>query len=102
MGKFSKEYLFRECVLHRHCILLRLKKAIKWDNDVIDEIFMVDMCLKENCKEQMLINIANVINSYGMIEIKAFAGKNSPNEPKTVKISTDDIIEVEMIKNEKI
>ena len=89
-------------MLHRHCILLRLNKAIKWNNDVVDEIFMIDMYWEENYKKQMLINIANVINSYGMIEIKAFAGQDSPNEAKTVRISTDDIVELEMITNEKI
>ncbi len=97
MSKFSKEYLFRECVLHRHCILLHLSKAIKWDNDVVDELFMVDMSLDKNDKKQILVNIANVINTYGMIEIKAFASQDSPHEEKTVLTSTDDIIEIEMI-----
>ena len=99
MGKFSKEYLFRECVLHRHCILLRLKKAIKWDNDVVDEIYMVNLCLKEKEKEQMLLNIANTIDTYGMIEIKAFAGYESKFDERTTSISTNDINEIEFQKN---
>lgn len=98
MSKFSKEYLFRECVLHHHCILLRLKKAIKWDNDVVDEIFMTDMVLKDLERDQLLLNMANAIDSYGLIEIKAFAEQESPCEAKTVLISTDDIIDIEMIK----
>ena len=97
MSKFSKEYLFRECVLHRHCILLRLSKAIKWDNDVVDEIYMVDMSMEKDNQKQILINMTKNIDSYGMIEIKAFAEQYSPHEAKTVLISTDDIIEVEMI-----
>lgn len=73
MGKFSKEHLFRECVLHRHCILLRLKKTIKWGNDVVDEIFMVDMSSEEDNQMQMLQNLANNTDTQGMIVIKAFA-----------------------------
>ena len=98
MSKFSKEYLFRECVLHRHCILLRLKKTIKLGNDVVDEIFMVDMSMDEDNKKLILINIANVIDTYGIIEIKAFASQDSPYEAETVLISTDDVLEIEMIK----
>lgn len=96
MGKFSKEFLFRECVLHRHCILLRLCEPIQWDNDAVDEIFMVDMCLEEKEKEQLLLNIANTINNYGMIKIKAFAGLESPFDARAIVISTSDIIETEI------
>lgn len=97
MSRFSREYLFRECALHRHCILLHLNKAIKWDSDVVNEIFMVDMCLDEDQKKQTHMNIANTIDSYGMIEIKAFVGKDSSYESKKVLISTDDIMEIEMV-----
>lgn len=96
MRKFSKEYLFRECVLHRHCILLRLSKAIKWDNDVFDEIFMVDMCLEDEEKKRLLLNMANTINNYGMIRIKAFVGQDNPQNARITNISTDDIIEIEL------
>lgn len=100
MGKFSKEFLFRECVLHRHCILLRLCEPIRWDNDAVDEIFMVDMCLDNVEKEQMILNIANTIDSYGTIRIKAFAGNENPHDAKNITIYTANIIEIELIKNE--
>ena len=97
MGKFSKEFLFRECVLHRHCILLHLCKPIQWDNDVVDEIFMVDMCLEDKEKEQLLLNIANTINNYGMIKIKAFVGQENPYNARYFTISTNDIVEIESL-----
>lgn len=97
MNKISKEYLYRECVLHRHCILLRFRKAIKWNNGVVDEIYMNDMCLKEEEKEQMIRNISNGIKTYGMIEIKAFAGTEDPFCATVFMVSTNDIIEIELI-----
>lgn len=58
--------------------------------------------MEEDNKKQMLINLTKDIDSYGMIEVKAFAEQDSPYEAKTVLISTDDILEVEMVINEKI
>lgn len=96
MSRFSIEFLFRECVLYHHCILLRLCKAIKWDSDVVNEIFMVDMYMEDFEKELMLINIADGTDNYGAIKIKAFAGQESPYEGKFVLLSTDDILEIEI------
>lgn len=96
MGKFSKEFLFRECVLHRHCVLLRFGTPIKWDEGFVDEIFMVDMSLEGKEQEQLLLNIRQSRNTEGIIEIKAFAGQESPYNAKNVVISTCDICEAEM------
>lgn len=98
MRRFSKEYLFRECVLHRHCILVRLYEPIQWDDMAVEEIYMVDMCLNDAEKEQMAQNIANAINSYGTFEIKAFAGQESPYDAKIILFSTDNIVEIEFSK----
>ena len=97
MGKFSKEFLFRECVLHRHCILLRLSEPIQWDDNAVDEIFMVDMCLREKEKEHLLLNMANTINNYGMIKIKAFAIQEEPQNARVFTLSTSDIVEIELL-----
>ena len=97
MGKFSKEFLFRECVLHRHCILLRLDNSIKWDEGFVDEIFMVDMCLEGKEQEQLLLNISQAINTEGIIEIKAFAGQESPYDARKINVSTCNIEEIEKI-----
>ena len=96
MNEISKEYLYMECVLHRHCILLHLSKTIKWNNDVTNEIYMADMCLEEEEMKQMILNISNGINTYGMIKIKAFAGQEDFYHAKTVMVSTDNIIEIEL------
>lgn len=98
-NKVSKEYLFREGVLHHHCILLRLYEAIPWDNDFVDEIYMTDICLSEKEKEELLQNIASIINTYGMMKIKAFARQESPYDAREVIISTDNILEIELIIN---
>lgn len=98
-NKFSKEYLFMEGVLHRHCILLRLHKAIPWDNDFVDEIYMVDVCLSENEKEGLLLNISNAINTDGMMKIKAFARQESPYDAREITIFTENILEIEIRNN---
>lgn len=99
VNKFSREYLFKECILSCHCILLRLHKAIPWNNNVIDEIFMVDMCLSEKEKEELFLNITNAINTYGVIKTKAFAEQESPYDAREVFISTNNIREIEKINN---
>ena len=39
MNNFSREYLFQEVVLHRHCILPNLSENILWDgNRKVDKI----------------------------------------------------------------
>ena len=94
-NKFSKEYLFREGVLHHHCILLRLHEAIPWDNGIVDEVYMVDVYLSEKEKEELFQNIASTINTYGMMKIKAFARLESPYKAREIIISTDNILEIE-------
>lgn len=101
MKKFSKEYLFIDSVLHHHCILLRLHKAISWDNDIVDEIYMVAMCLSEKEKEELFQNTTNLIDTYGVIKIKAFAKQESPYDAREIIISTDNILEIELISNKK-
>ena len=97
MNKFSKEYLFRECILHHHCLLLHLSKSIALDESIVNEVYMTDMCLKEDEKEQLLLNLANSNNTYGVLEIKAYASYESPSEAERILISTNDILEIEFI-----
>ena len=99
MNKFSREYLFRESVLHRHCILLHLSKDILWNDTFIHDIYMVDMCLSEKEQEQLLFNWANCVNTYGIIVIKAYSIEESPFDAREIKISTDDINEIELMNN---
>lgn len=76
MNNFSREYLFQEVVLHRHCILLNLSENILWnENRKVDKIYMIDYCLAPSAQEQMLANITKGVNTYGAIEIKAFTDK---------------------------
>lgn len=95
MNSFSKEYLFRECVLHRHCIMLRLNKSIQWDNHFVNEIYMVDLCLTEEEKELLLRNFANSIDTYGSINIKAFVAQEEPHNARIINISTSNIIGIQ-------
>ena len=97
MNNFSREYLFQEVVLHRHCILLNLSENILWDgNRKVDEIYMIDYCLAPSAQEQMLANITKGVNTYGAIEIKAFTDKENPTDAKKITIITDIINEIEI------
>ena len=97
MSSISKEYLYRECVKHRHCILLRLKRAMKWDDVFVDEIYMMDMCLTNEDRDQIITNILCQVDSYGCIDVKAFADNDKPTDIRPIRLSTDDIYEIEMI-----
>lgn len=99
MNNFSKEFLFRECVLHHHCIMLHLNKSIEWDDELVDEVFMIGFCLSDVEQKQFIMNIANIVNTYGIIKINAFTGHEAPSDAREVTISTDNIIEVELVKN---
>ena len=90
MNNFSREYLFQEVVLHRHCILLNLSENILWDgNRKVDKIYMIDYCLAPSAQEQMLANITKGVNTYGAIEIKAFTDKENPTDAKKITIISD-------------
>lgn len=96
-GKFSKEFLFRECVLHHHCIALHLRNGIQWDNAVVDVIYMIDIVFTDMEQEQLLNNIARGVNTFGILDIKAFSGQESPYEARSISVSTEDIIGTEMV-----
>ena len=97
MGIFSKEYLFRECVLHHHCILLRLnRRIVSFDGDK-NEIYMKGFCLSEEQQRQMHLNIARNMETYGFVNIMAFMENESPFDAREIVISTDDIIEIELM-----
>lgn len=102
MSKFSKEYLFRECVLHHHCILLHLSKGVLWDDRIIYDINMTDINLIENEQKQLFDNWANTINTYGSLDIKAFAPNESPLEAILISLSTDNIIDLELYNNTSV
>lgn len=97
MNNFSREYLFQEVVLHRHCILLNLSENILWDgNRKVDKIYMIDYCLAPSAQKQMLANITKGVNTYGAIEIKAFTDKENPTDAKKITIISDIINEIEI------
>lgn len=97
-NKFSIEYLFRECVMKHHCILLRLYEAIQWNESLVDEIYLVDICVEEDVKKLLIQNITNTVNTYGEIRIKAFALFEGPYEAKVLTICTNQILEIEIRK----
>ena len=99
MNTFSREYLFRECVLHHHCLLLHLSKGVLWEDKVINDIYMTGMCVNEKEQEQLLLNWAKAFNTYGIIEIKAYRSEESPFDAKNIIISTEDINEIELMNN---
>ncbi len=99
MKYFSKEFLFRECVLHHHCIMLHLNKSIEWDDELVDEVFMIGFCLSCDEQKQLHMNIINSINTYGILKIIAFANGDNPVKAREVILSTEIIAEIEMLSN---
>jgi len=86
----SKEYLFRECVLHRHCILLNLYRPIIVNEKYVNEIFMNDIIMTEDEQKQLLLNIGNGINTDGVMNVVVNVDGN-PNVTQSVVILTTNI-----------
>lgn len=96
MDSFSKEFLFKECVLHHHCIALHLRESIQWNKVKVYVIYMTDIIIKDEEKELLLQNINKGVNTFGYLNVKAFARQESPYEGRNTMISTDNICEIEI------
>jgi regulatory protein YycH of two-component signal transduction system YycFG len=93
---FSKEYLFRECNMNNHCLGALLKEPIRWEDTLIQEIFIMEVVVTEEENEAFFKNILiNAIESEGNIKIKAFI--DDPHKTKTITIDTSNIFEIEKV-----
>lgn len=93
---FSKEYLFRECNMHNHCLGASLKEPIRWDDKLIEEIFIMEVVVTKEENEAYFKNILiNSIESEGNIKIRAFI--DDPHNTKTITIDTANIFEIERV-----
>ncbi len=93
---FSKEYLFRECVVHHHCIMLNLYRPIILNGKNVNEIFMNDIILTEDEHKQLLLNIGNGINTEGVMKVVVNVD-GDPNVTQNILISTANIESSEQI-----
>lgn len=93
---FSKEYLFRECNMHNHCLGVSLKEPIKWDDKLIQEIFIMEVIVSEEENEAYIKNILiNTKESGGSIKVNVFV--DDPHKTKIITIDTSNILEIEEI-----
>ncbi len=90
---FSKEYLFQKIEKEHHCLGVTLKNSIKWDDEIVNTIYVVELVMEDDDKESLLRNITNLTDTYGKIVVKAFI--KEPFETKEIQLNTSDIVEIE-------
>ena len=79
--------------------MLHLNNSLEWDDELVDEVFMIGVFLSDDEQRQLIMNIANIVNTYGIIKINAFVGHEAPSDARKVSITTDNIVKVEFVKN---
>lgn len=91
---YSIEYLYNECVLHRHCIRLHLKKDVCIDSKTVSDFYLMGFVLTSTEERLMLEKIITRINTFG--SFRAFGFINNPIEEhiETI-IETDNIDSIE-------
>ncbi len=88
-NKFSKEFLFRECNLHNHCIALHLTEPFIYKQKREYIVYMTSIVLTHQQEKMLLKNIADKKNTFGVFEAKILVGDE--NKPVSINISTDKI-----------
>ncbi len=48
---FSKEYLFQKIEKEHHCLGVTLKNSIKWDDEIVNTIYVVELVMEDDDKE---------------------------------------------------
>lgn len=92
MTVYSKEYIFRECSLHNHCLEVVLKDNILWGDESVNVIYVTELLLTEKDRETLSQNWANGVNTFGRIVAKAFISSSpSAYDTNTVQIDTNNI-----------
>jgi len=82
--------------MNNHCLGALLKEPIRWEDTLIQEIFIMEVVVTEEENEAFFKNILiNAIESEGNIKIKAFI--DDPHKTKTITIDTSNIFEIEKV-----
>ena len=82
--------------MNNHYLGALLKEPIRWEDTLIQEIFIMEVVVTEEENEAFFKNILiNAIESEGNIKIKAFI--DDPHNTKTITIDTSNIFEIEKV-----
>lgn len=93
-GKFSREYIFQECVLFNHCLGAELSNPVTLDDGRICwEIPIVDIILNRQELDMLQKNMVQGIETSGMMRIKTFYSRDGVDRVDTeMVIDTNNII----------
>ena len=96
-SKYSREYIFRECVLFHHCLGVELSNPVTLgDGGIHREIPIVDIVLNEQEMDILRKNLEQGIETSGMMRIKTFYSTDGVDRvDNEVVIDTKDIIELD-------
>lgn len=98
--QYSKERIFQSCNLHRHCLAAHLKNAVKIDNQYVDIVYILELCVSEEEFKILLHNISNSLNTnHGNITFKGFIDKGNPISPILITLPLENIYEIESIES---
>lgn len=94
-NKFSREYLYRECVIHRHALGLVLMQPVIINDKRFNKITMLDVAGSKEENEQFLKNLINGIDTYGRMSIDIFdMSPDGISSRQTINIDTKNILGV--------
>lgn len=63
-SKFSMEWLFQKCNLHKHCLHLELKVPVVIRGTKTKDVYVLEVIATEEEQEAIMQNIAAGINTY--------------------------------------
>ena len=91
----SREYIFRETSIRKHCVNVTLNNALILDSKSINQLTIREIVLTDNEKEQYIRRCSESVNTYGKFLAKCFWTPNSPFDAKEIEIDTNNILEIE-------
>ncbi len=93
----SREFLFRECNLRRHCIALHLTKPIKIGQREVDVVYLTSLIVDEQQWKELFVNMMKVQNTFGEFVGNVFMENESPYETQPITMSTNQILYFEKV-----
>lgn len=93
-SKFSMEWMFQECNLHKHCLHLELKVPVVIRGEEVRDVYVLEVIATEEEQEAIMKNIAAGINTNNAnITVKVFIDKMPITDAVCIGLSTANIEE---------
>ena len=94
--KFSRELIFQQCNINRHCLCLHLNKVLFINSQSVSVLFVLRIC----DEEEYFHNYMCKKDTYGDIELMVFLSNTNPLlDSFSITINTSWIEEIEQINN---